>query len=238
LRCLKNSFSNPDFRPDQLKIYPCQVIKGAELEKLYKRGKYKLYTKEQLINLLIKFKQMVPHYCRIMRIMREIPPDFLVAGTLRIDLRKVVHDKMRELGLKCNCIRCREIGFALLQGDKINKKLHLDITKYTASKGREFFIEIVNEDDIIFGLIRLRIPNKSKTLLVRELHVYGPAIEIGKKGKQSQHIGLGKWLMDEAEKIAKKEKCKKISVISSVGVREYYRKLGYELEGPYMVKNI
>ena len=237
IEMFKELFLNPDFKPDQLKIYPTQVIKGAALVKLYEEGKYKPYTKEQLIKLLIEFKKQVPRYCRIMRVMREIPPDYLVAGTIRIDLRKVVHDEMEKQGLRCKCIRCREIGFALLKKKKINKKLRLNKVTYKASKGKEFFIEIINEDDIIFGLIRLRIPNNKKELLVRELHVYGPAIEIGKREKgKTQHTGLGKQLMNEAEKIASKYGCKKIKVISGVGVRPYYRRLGYILEEPYMVK--
>ncbi len=237
IKMFKELFSNPDFKPDQLKIYPTQVIKGAALVKLYEEGKYKPYTKEQLIKLLIEFKKIVPKYCRIMRIMREIPPDFLVAGTIRIDLRKVIHEKMLEQGLKCKCIRCREIGFALLEKKEIKKDLELNKIQYNASKGKEFFIEVINEDDIIFGLIRLRIPDKSKTLIIRELHIYGPTLEIGKRERgKTQHTGLGKWLMNEAEKVALESECKKISIISGVGVREYYRKLNYKLEKGYMVK--
>jgi elongator complex protein 3 len=243
VKLFKSLFENENFRPDQLKIYPCQVIKGAELENIYYKGKYKPYTREQLIDLIIKFKQLVPKYCRIMRIMREIPPEFLVAGTITIDLRKVIHEKMLKEQLNCNCIRCREIGFAIRDKkfEKIDKNLKLNIIKYKASKGTEFFLEIINEQDIIFGLARLRIPDKSDTLLVRELHVYGQAVELGKKVQgKTQHTGLGKWLMKEAEKIAKENKCKTISVISGVGVREYYKNLGYELDkdGIYMVKKI
>lgn len=236
IKMFKKLFSNKDFKPDQLKIYPTQVIKGAELEKLYKEGKYKPYSKEELVKLLIEFKKQVPKYCRIMRIMREIPPEFLVAGTTRIDLRKVVHEKMKEQEIKCKCIRCREIGFALLQGKEINKNLRLNKLIYGASRGKEFFIEIVNQEDIILGLIRLRIPDKSRTLFVRELHVYGPSLKIGMREKgKTQHRGFGKLLMDEAEKIARELKCEKISVISGVGVREYYNNLGYKLEKDYMV---
>jgi elongator complex protein 3 len=235
----KKIFADENFRPDQLKIYPCQVIKGAELEKLHEKGRYTPYNDKQLIKLIIEFKKLVPKYCRIMRIMREIPPEFLVAGTIHIDLRKNVAEEMKKQGKKCNCIRCREIGFALLQGKDIDHHLKMNKIEYNASKGKEFFIEIINNDDIIFGLIRLRIPDKSKTLIVRELHVYGPAVELFKKARGAwQHTGLGKQLMIEAEKIAKIKKCKKISVISGVGVREYYRQLGYALEGAYMVKNL
>ncbi|MEM4214830.1 MAG: tRNA uridine(34) 5-carboxymethylaminomethyl modification radical SAM/GNAT enzyme Elp3 [Candidatus Pacearchaeota archaeon] len=239
IKMFKKLFSSQDFRPDQLKIYPCQVIRGAELEKLYEQGKYHPYTNEELIKLLIEFKKIVPRYCRIMRVMREIPPEFLVAGTKRIDLRKVVAEEMKKQKIECKCIRCREIGFALLKGEKIDKNLRLNIVEYNASKGREFFLEVVNKDDIIFGLIRLRIPNKSKELLVRELHVYGPAVELGKKAREvAQHKGIGRWLMNEAEKIAKECGCKKIKVISGVGVREYYRTLGYKLKDAYMAKEL
>jgi len=237
IEMFKEIFSSEDFRPDQLKIYPCQVIRGAELEKLYEKGKYYPYTNEELVKLLVEFKKIIPRYCRIMRVMREIPPEFLVAGTTRIDLRKVVAQEMLKKGIKCKCIRCREIGFALLKGEKIDKNLKLNIVEYRASKGHEFFLEIINGDDIIFGLVRVRIPDNSKVLLVRELHVYGPALKIGAKG-EIQHTGIGKWLMQEAEKIARDMKCNKIKVISGVGVREYYRALGYILEGNYMVKEI
>ena len=240
----KKLFSDERFKPDQIKIYPTQVIKGAELEKLYKRGKYEPYSKEELVKLLIEFKKNVPKYCRIMRIMREIPPDFLVAGTITIDLRKVVQERMKKIGVKCNCIRCREIGFAIRDGKykKIDDKLKLNVIQYKASKGKEFFLEIINGQDILFGLARLRISSTDKKrLIIRELHVYGQAVEIGKSGVgRIQHTGLGKWLMNESEKIAKMNKCKEISVISGVGVREYYKSLGYILdkEGIYMEKKI
>lgn len=233
----KKIFTSEDFRPDQLKIYPCQVTKGSALEKIYQEKKYNPYTNQETIDLLIEFKKIVPKYCRIMRVMREIPPDYLVAGIKRTDLRKVVKEKMMKQNLKCNCIRCREIGFALLQRKNIDKNLMLNKIEYRASKGREFFIEIINKDDIIFGLVRIRIPNNRKMLLIRELHIYGPLTRLFKKEKgKFQHIGLGKWLMQEAEKIAKENKCKKIKVISGVGVREYYRKLGYVFKDNYMQK--
>ncbi len=231
-------FKDPDFRPDQLKIYPCQVIKGAALEKLYYSGKYTPYNERQLITLISHFKKFVPKYCRIMRIMREIPPEYMIAGTKRIDLRKMIQEEMKKQGQKCNCIRCREIGFALRDKKQINNNLHLNTMEYESSKGAEYFIEMINDDDIIFGLIRLRINHNEKILLVRELHVYGSALELGKREQgKTQHTGLGKQLMEEAEKIAKQKNCKEIKVISGVGVREYYKNLGYKLKESYMVKN-
>lgn len=243
LKLFKEIFSNENFKPDQLKIYPCQVVKGAKLEEKYWKGKFKPYNEKQTEDVLVKMLKEVPRYCRVMRIMREIPPEYLVAGVLRIDLRKVIEEKLRESDYLIKEIRWREIGFALSRGEKINGKLKLKKTKYLASGGEEYFLEIVNSDDILFGLLRLRIfeEDKIKKAIIRELHIYGQALSLGVKGKIGQHTGLGKWLIKEAEEISLKEKCKKIKIISGVGVREYYRKLGYRLikeEGEYMEKKI
>jgi len=233
LQLFKRLFSDDNFKPDQLKIYPCQVIKGAKLEEEYWEKRYKPYTKEQIENLLSEMIKIVPRYCRIMRIMREIPPDYLVAGTTRIDLRKDVEKELRDNKSNIKEIRFREIGF---NKEKLNLNLELKITKYKASEGKEYFLEIVNKDDVLFGLLRLRIANGKS--IIRELHVYGQSLKLGEKGELSQHKGFGKMLMKEAEKISKKEKINKISVISGIGVREYYRKLGYNLENTYMVKKL
>lgn len=233
----KKLFSDERFKPDQLKIYPCQVIKGSELEKIYIKGKYEPYSDKELVFLLMELKKLVPEYCRIMRVMREIPPSYLVAGTLRIDLRKVIGEEMRKKHIKCRCIRCREIGLILRDNHykKIDNTLRIKTLSYNASEGKEFFLQFVNKDNIIFGLCRLRI--KDNIAFIRELHVFGKQTEIGKKGNV-QHKGIGKTLMKEAEKMAKKEKCRRIYVISGVGAREYYRKLGYVLEGDYMAKRL
>jgi len=238
LKLFRKLFSDEQFKPDQIKIYPCQVLPGSGLAKIYKEGKYLPYSLEELVPLLIKMKLSVPNYCRIMRIMREIPPKYMIAGTKRIDLRKVLNEELKKGNKRCNCIRCREIGIAVRDKREIDNKLMFKKYEYPASQGREIFLEFVNKDNIIFGLCRFRI-NKDKTAFVRELHVYGPQIELGMKDKEKfQHKGLGQRLMKEAEKIAKSEKCSQIKVISGVGVREYYRKLGYSFSEPYMVKNL
>ena len=254
LAMFRKLFSSEDFKPDQLKIYPCQVIKGAKLEELYKKGKYKPYSEAQIKELIIKIMQIIPNYCRVMRIMREIPPEFLVAGTTRIDLRKDIELEIikRKLSNKIKEIRFREIGFEFrdkLKSEKIYQKLKLKITKYNASKGKEYFLEFINKDNILFGLARLRINSKKQEkqtnmkAILRELHVYGKSLEIGEKAKSknsiSQHRGLGIKLMQEAEKLAKKEKASKLFVISGVGVRNYYRdKLDYFLKNNYMIKKL
>ncbi len=263
LQLFKKLFSDERFKPDQLKIYPCQVIKGAELEKEYWRKNYTPYTKEQIEKLLLKMMEIVPRYCRVMRVMREIPPEYLVAGTTKIDLRKDVEEKLRKQKNKIKEIRFREVGF----NKNFNKDFELKITEYKASEGKEFFLEIVNKDDVLFGLLRLRIvenkgnefakvnylsqkggregiskqiqKRKKKIALVRELHIYGQSLNLHEENLgAAQHRGFGKLLMNEAEKISKKEKAEKILVISGIGVREYYKNLGYKLEESYMIKNL
>lgn len=267
LQLFRKIFSDEKFKPDQIKIYPCQVIRGSELEKHYWNKTYRPYSKEQIEKLLTGMMEIVPRYCRVMRVMREIPPEYLVAGTTRIDLRKDVEEKLRKEGSKLKEIRYREVGFNLnhssksqmreigFNSEELDTNLELKITKYRASDGDEYFLEIVNKDDILFGLLRLRVvdgktrePTRFKgdietrehrSAIIRELHIYGQSLKLDEKNsKASQHKGFGKMLMKEAEKIAVREKCEKISVISGVGVREYYRNLGYELEKSYMIKHL
>ncbi len=247
IQMFKKLFLDEKFKPDGLKIYPCQVIQGAKLVNWYKKGKYKPYTKEQLENMLIKIFKLIPNYCRVMRIMREIPPEFLVAGTTRIDLRRDVEAEIHKRKLKINEIRFREIGFNLrdkLPKEKINQRLKLKITKYNASEGEEYFLEIVNQNNILFALCRLRVRKQNRKIYgaIRELHVYGQSINIGQKSKKreliTQHKGLGKKLIKKAEEIAKNREVEKLYIIAGVGVREYFYKLGYKLENEYMVKNI
>ncbi len=269
LKLFKKIFSDEKFKPDQIKIYPCQVLPCSELEKIYWEGKYIPYTPSQIQKLLSSMLKIIPRYCRVMRIMREIPSEYLVAGTKHIGIRKDVEEELRKKGVKLKEIRFREIGF---NKENINLDLKLKITKYKASGGEEYFIEIVNREDILFGLLRLRIINEKGAVvndkiskwgstinnnidrlkldnlklnnkniaIIRELHVYGQSLKLGEKSEiAGQHVGLGKRLMNEAERVAKKEKCKEIKVISGIGVREYYRKLGYELskeKGEYMKK--
>ncbi|MBI5148908.1 tRNA uridine(34) 5-carboxymethylaminomethyl modification radical SAM/GNAT enzyme Elp3 [Candidatus Pacearchaeota archaeon] len=235
LQMFKELFANESFKPDQLKIYPCQVIKGSNLEKLYEQGKYKPYTEQQLIDLIIKMLRLVPEYCRVMRIMREIPPQYLIAGTLRIDLRKLIEKEIREKGIKLNEIRSREIGIMIREGKKIDKHLKLKIMSYQASNGKEYFLSVINKQNFLFALCRLRIKNKQA--IIRELHVYGKSLSLGEKG-QIQHTGLGKQLMQEAEKIAKNCGVKKLQVIAGIGARQYFYKLGYKLNEPYVSKEL
>jgi elongator complex protein 3 len=237
-------FSSDDFKPDQLKLYPCQVIKGAELEKDYNAGLYKPYSEEETRDILVKMVSRVPEYCRVMRMMRELPPVYVVAGIKRIDLRNEVEKELRK-GSNSGEIRLREIGFS----QTTDYDFQLKTLEYGASGGKEFFLSAVNEKNVLFGLLRLRFPSKTfikdiaSCAIIRELHVYGKALKLTDKSDSesdniAQHSGLGKALMLKAEELAKSKGFEKIAVISGVGVREYYRRMGYELKGNYMVKNL
>jgi elongator complex protein 3 len=238
-------FSNPGFQPDQLKIYPCAVLKTAPLYKLWKQGKYKPYSEKQLIDLLIKIKEKIPPYARIVRMIRDIPRQSIVAGNKVSNLREVVVQEMEKRNKKCRCIRCREIR---------NSKFKIQNSKlirqdYDASDGKEIFLSFEDtRNDKILAFLRLRIPNQwtlreiKNCAIIRELHTYGIVAQIqnpkSKIQNQIQHKSLGRKLMDEAEKIIKTETdYKKLAVIAGIGVREYYKKLGYKLKGTYMVKN-
>ncbi len=229
IELFKLVFEDERFKPDQIKIYPCQVLKGSELEQEYYEGKYKPYTKDETSNLITEMLSLTPRYCRAMRIMREIPPSFLIAGIINIDLRKIVEDEIRKKGTKITEIRFREIGFALRDKQKVNPEIKIKTTKYNSSDGEEYFLEAVNEDDILFGLLRLRIYNE--TAIIREIHVYGPTLKLHEEDKKKyQHKGLGKELMKMAEEIVIERNIKCLKVISGIGVREYYYKLGYHLD--------
>ena len=234
----KELFSNPAFCPDQIKIYPCVLTKDAELATWYKDGKWKPYSDDVLADTIIKIKKFIPEYCRVIRVIRDIPSTDIVAGSKSSNLRQILQQK----GMKCRCIRCREI-----RSLKVNA-LSLVNREYEAVGGKEIFISYEdNTQDKLVAMLRLRIPSGDSKMhfsalkyaaIVRELHVYGMHTPIGDKGKSAQHTGLGKKLLKEAERISKKHGKKKIAIISGIGVRDYYRKQGYTLKDEYMVKGI
>ena len=238
LAVFKKVFSDPRFQPDMLKIYPCVVTKNSILYQWYKKGKYKPYSDRVLTNLIIRIKKVIPPYVRINRLIRDFPGPEIVAGNLVTNLRQILHEQ----GVECQCIRCREARKALVK----EKDIKLVKRVYRAGQGTEYFISFESKDKKkLYAFVRLRLPEgradrvfEEKTALIRELHTYGELIPVGSKRKAVQHIGLGKRLMQEVEKLARKKGYKKIAVIAGIGVREYYRKMGYKLEKTYMVKNI
>lgn len=239
----KELFRNPDFQPDQIKIYPCVITKNAPLYRWYKNGKYKPYSNEELIKLLIKIKEIIPPYVRVIRVIRDIPSTSIIAGNKISNLREIIHNEMEKTGKPCQCIRCREIG-----NRKITERKMI-IREYPASGGKEYFLSYEDtKQNKLIAFLRLRIapfslPFKGRIgerfSIIREVHTYGPAVKISKRASgAAQHIGLGKKLIKKAEEISQKNGCEKIAVISGVGVRQYYRKLGYRLKDTYMVKGL
>jgi len=231
-------FKNPDFQPDYLKIYPLALVKEAPLYKLWKEGKYKPYAKKQLISLVKAIKKIIPYYVRIQRITRDIPSQRIAAGPGKIsNLRQIVVKESQKEGWQCHCIRCREVR----EDYNPKEKLILFREDYLASQGKEIFLTFENKTKTkLYSLLRLRITSTKKAI-IREVHTYGQQIALDQKliNLSPQHKGLGKKLIKTAEKITKQEfGLKKISVISGIGVRGYYRKLGYKLDKTYMAKRI
>jgi elongator complex protein 3 len=193
-----------------------------------------------MIDLIARSKSQTPKYARISRVMREIPAKFIVAGLKTSSLREEVKQRMKELGLECQCIRCREYGHRSKQRWRIGepKLRRLD---YQASEGKEIFLSFEDEKETLFAILRLRIPsNDGHLALIRELHVFGPEVPLGTRNSAAaQHKGLGRALLEEAEKIARREfQSDKIAVLSGIGAREYYSEIGYQFETPYMVKRL
>ncbi|NTU99204.1 tRNA uridine(34) 5-carboxymethylaminomethyl modification radical SAM/GNAT enzyme Elp3 [Candidatus Falkowbacteria bacterium] len=236
LSMFKELFSDERFQPDQIKFYPTVVTKGSLLYKWWQQGTYKPYSDKQLQKLIIDCKQAVPRYVRIIRLIRDIPGESIIAGNTVTNLRQV----MQQQGVLCECIRCRETKGQAVDGYK------LKLTDYRSASGIEYFIEACSKDGkILYGFCRLRLPDNGggtpKLLegdaIVRELHVYGELVSVG-GDKKVQHAGLGKVLLAEAEKIASSSGFEGIAVISGVGVRGYYRKMGYKLKHSYMLKKL
>jgi len=247
LRLFKKMFSDKNFQPDFLKIYPTVVTKTAEIYKWWKAGKYKPYSEKQLFNLLVKMKQAVPDRVRIIRLIRDIPKESIAAGNIITNLREALQKKLIELNTPCKCIRCREARENIID----LKQAKLSVEKYLAADGTEYFLQFTSNDKIkLFAFLRLRLPkctrthgevrgNCANTAMIREVHTYGKLVPInGNKKGGAQHQGLGTRLTNEAEKIAKQNGFSKIAVISGVGVRGFYRKLGYRLSGTYMEKSL
>ncbi len=240
LFALNALFAYDDFQPDMLKLYPCMVLKGTKLYRLYKNKSFRPLTTKQAAELIAEFKSKVPHYVRIMRVQRDIPTFMTEKGVDKTNLRQYIEDVMKKKNIRCNCIRCREPKLK-----KPSKKIEILEYHYTASRGNEFFISAEDtKNNLLLGFCRLRFPSQhlrkeitEDSALIRELHVYGEAAQIGRKGK-IQHKGLGKALIQRAEQKAQMYFRTKMVVISGVGARQYFRKLGYKKEGPYMVKNL
>ncbi len=274
-KMFKQLFTSQDFQPDMLKIYPTVVLKDSLLYNMWKKGQYKPLSNKTFEKLVLKIKnETITPYVRIARLVRDVPTSSIIAGPTISNLRQIIIPQS-----KCPCIRCREVR----EGYEVKEEIVLDRIDYSASDGKEIFLQYVSPDKKkLFALLRLRIPSSSchpelvsgsreilmpskmlkqvqhdnndngndklhnqlpalkNAALIREVHTYGKLTQIDKQNSTSpQHIGLGKKLLIEAERIAKKEfGLNKIVVISGVGVRGYYRKSGYRLQDTYMAKNL
>jgi elongator complex protein 3 len=224
---LQQLFENADFRPDQLKIYPTVLVENAELKKWWNVEKWKPYSDAVLTKLLAKIKSITPPWIRLTRIIRDIPAESILAGSKLTNLRQI----LQQQNVQCQCIRCREIRAESFD----SRKVKLIKREYTASGGREIFLSF-EVDKKLISLLRLRLAEQA---FVRELHTYGAELGISQQGESGQHRGFGKKLILEAEKLAQQNDYKELKIISGVGVRPYYRKLGYRLdrEKIYMGKN-
>jgi elongator complex protein 3 len=246
----KMLFQDSKFRPDMIKLYPCLVMPQTPLYALWEQGEFTPYSSEKAAQVIARMFEHIPRYVRVMRIQRDIPSQLIAGGVKKSNLRQLVEVELEKQGILSQDIRSREASLR-----EIKEGIHsnpedavLKRMDYNASEGRELFLSFEDEKtDSLFGFCRLRIPHKSprkeithKTGLIRELHVYSPVVELGKRTEGIQHKGFGKRLMQEAEKIAKEEfDCNKIVVIAGVGVREYYKRFfGYALDGPYVSKQL
>lgn len=241
-------FQNPAFRPDGLKIYPTLVIRGTGLYELWKTNLYKSYPPSVLIDLLAQILSIVPPWTRIYRVQRDIPMPLVSSGVEHGNIRELALARMSDYNMKCRDVRTREVGIQEIHHKIKPYNVELIRRDYVANEGWETFLSYEDiEQDILIGLLRLRKCGTGtfrpeftdvKTSIIRELHVYGSTVPVDTKNPiKFQHQGFGMLLMEEAEKIALEEHCSsKIAVISGVGTRNYYRKLGYDQDGPYMSK--
>lgn len=235
IESFRQLFSDTAYRPDELKIYPVWVIEGTELHELWKSGKYEPLTPELATDLIIELKKIVPPYVRIKKMMRDISHHQVMSGPAVTNLRQFIRQEMKRRGMTCGCIRCREVGLVKAERHVGQIDPELQIIEYEASDGKELFLSFEDiKKEILLGFLRLRI-DSSDTAKIRELHVYGEMARLGEDGKV-QHKGYGKALLAKAEEIAKEAGKSRMQVTSGIGVRNYYRKLGYEKEGYYMVK--
>ncbi len=234
-----------DLCPDELKIYPTQLLANAELYEYWQRGDYTPYTTEELIALIADIKPSIPRYCRVNRVIRDIPSENVVAGNKRTSLRLDVQQELARRGTPCQCIRCREVGKS--QVDVAD--LHLDDLVYQAGGAEEHFLSFVTPDDRLAGFLRLSLPGKDSpatgmadlqgAAIIREVHVFGQSLEVGAEQLgAAQHSGLGTQLLHHAEAIATQHGFRRMAIISAVGTRQYYLERGFQRGELYLIKNI
>ena len=234
-----------DVCPDELKIYPNQLLKNTDLYPIWEKGLYKPYTTDELVHLLATIKPTIPRYCRVNRVIRDIPSTHVVEGNMRTSLRMDLKKEMDSRGQHCDCIRCREV-----KGQKVElKNLKIEDVTYQAGFAEEHFLTYVTKDDKLAGFLRLSFPKSTSpdmqledlkdAAIIREVHVYGQSLEVGsEKSGAAQHIGLGSQLIEHACDLAQKAGYPKIAVIAAIGTRKYYGGRQFENGSHYMVREL
>ena len=225
-------FADPDFRPDELKIYPCSLIESAELMQRYEDGSWRPYTHDELLGVLVECFRLTPEYCRLTRVIRDIPGTDIVSGNRATNFRQIVENELAQQGERSSDIRAREVRQHRVAPDD----LRLDELRYNSSSGREVFLQFITATREIAGFLRLALPDDGESItpeldgaaMIREVHVYGQSVEIGEAGAgRAQHAGLGTRLIERAAEIAAAQGYGKLAVISAVGTRAYYRQRGF-----------
>mgnify|MGYP005837898963 CR=1 FL=1 len=233
------------FCPDEIKIYPTQLLENAELYKYWLRGEYKPYSTDELINLLADIKTTIPRYCRVNRVIRDIPSTNVVEGNRRTSLRQDAHQEMQRRGTRCQCIRCREVRGREIEVDSLQAQ---DLV-YQVGQTTEYFLSYVTPDDKLVGFLRLslpgtgapdaKMPDLRHAAIIREVHIYGQSLQVGEEARRAaQHIGLGARLIQKAEDIGRAYGYPRLAVISAVGTRLYYLDKGFQRGELYLVKEI
>ena len=241
-------FNDPAICPDELKIYPCSLIADTPLYDHWLAGEYHPYGQEELVALLADVKPTIPPYTRINRLFRDIPAHHIQAGVKLSNLREVVAEELQRRGQRCGCIRCREVKRRTISADE----LELQVYTYETDLTQEHFLQFVTnqesiEPGLIAGFLRLSLPLRpgigsrgfideiENSAMIREVHVYGPALAIGKETDgAAQHAGLGTQLLDAARRISKEAGFTRISVIAATGTQGYYAARGFEVGEFYM----
>lgn len=242
LEDFRRIFTQSEWQPDYLKIYPTLVVPDTVTYDMHHRGEFDPLTSSEAAELVADIKEIIPPYTRLQRVMRDIPADHIAAGVQKSNLRQLARQELHERGGTCRCIRCREVGLNETTPTDIELLEH----SYTACGGTEHFLSFEDsEEDLLVGFCRLRFPDNphrselTDAAIVRELHVYGNQLGIGAHGEEWQHQGYGRQLLSRAEEIAADAGYDRVAIISGIGAREYYRrKLDYTRDGPYMTKQL
>lgn len=232
------------FCPDELKIYPCQLLEDTELYEIWKRGEYQPYSEKTLLDLIADVKPTVPEYCRINRVIRDIPSTYVVEGNKNTSLRQDIQREILRRGKECRCIRCREIRKTQVDPQEVTLR---DLVYHPAS-AEEHFLSYETGDEKLAGFLRLSLPQDTRlagmreledAAIIREIHVYGQSLEVGEERTGiAQHSGLGSQLIEESEKIAREKGFRRLAVIAAVGTRAYYAQRGFQLGENYMLKDL